>query len=463
MKKGQKKEKKKQHKDIKNRGKIKKDPDFNSLQKAKDALSKRLKNARQQTGADRYNEIHEALSQPEMPVVEQTAAHEAYRTKYFAQFKKVVDSSDVLLEVLDARDPLGCRSKKLEDYISGRGKRIILVLNKVDLVPVEVCNKWLTFLRREYPTVLFKSSNNPTKANYVPMHDGKWRSSDVFGIDDLLKLLNKFSGGTTITAGVIGPPNSGKSSVINSISRRAAAGVGATPGFTKTMQEIEVTSRIRILDCPGVVPSTGSEITPSMVLRNSIKIELLDDPIKPVSFILDKAPKEKLVEAYGISSFSDADDFLSQLAIKRGRMLKGGQPDIESIARIVLEDWNKGRIKYFTIPPTADDLIEASTELITDNGDVYSLGKTIDFAEQDFRNYQIQHVFQVVQKKKNDKESDNMESPSEDENEDENNEISGHSLFPKDSKPTATALHPEEKEELDEVAEQLQTISFSGL
>lgn len=465
MKKIQKKEKKKQHKDIKNRGKIKKDPDFNSLQKVKDALSKQLSKHMQQTGSDRYKEIEEAMSQPEVPIVEQTAAHEAYRNKYFSQFRKVVDSSDVLLEVLDARDPLGCRSKKLEDYIMNRGKRLVLILNKVDLVPVEVCNKWLTFLRREFPTVLFKSSNNPTKANYVPIHDGKWRSSDVFGIDELLKLLNKFSGGTTITAGVIGPPNAGKSSVINSLSRRAAAGVGATPGFTKTMQEIEVTSRIRILDCPGVVPSTGSEITPSMVLRNSIKIELLDDPIKPVSFILDKAPKEKLVEVYGISSFADADDFLSQLAIKRGRMLKGGQPDLESIARIVLEDWNKGRIKYFTIPPTADDLVEASTEIISENGDVYQLGKTIDFAEEDFRNYQIQHVFQVVQRKKSDKsqKDGNDSSQSEDDEDEEENENREKANIPSESKPYTTELHPEEKLQLDEVAKELQTISFSGL
>ncbi|OHS98333.1 hypothetical protein TRFO_08903 [Tritrichomonas foetus] len=452
MRRGPKKEKKKQHKDYKNRGKLRKEPDFTSLQKAKDGLTKQHKEMHQQRGVDRYKEIREALTQPEMPVVEQSAAHEAYRTKYFSQFKKVVDSADVLLEVLDARDPLGCRSKKLEDYIMKRGKRLILVMNKADLVPVEICNKWLTFLRREFPTVLFKSSNNPTKANYVPLHDGKWRSSDVFGIDDLLKLLNKFSGGTTITAGVIGPPNAGKSSVINSLSRRAATGVGATPGFTKTMQEVEVTSRIRILDCPGVVPSSGSEITPSMVLRNSIKIELLDDPVQPVAFIIDKVPKEQLVNVYGIETFSDADDFLSQLAIKRGRVLKGNEPDIESIARSVLEDWNKGRIKYFTIPPTSDDLIEASTELITETGEVYQMGKTMNFAEQDFRNFQIQHVFSIVQKNKGDEKKKEDAESDEEGGEEE-----------REAKPITTPLHPEERAELDHVAEELQGISFSGL
>lgn len=454
MKRGKKIEKKKQHKDIKNRGKIRKDPDFTSLQKVKDQLAKQHKEIHEQKGMDRYREIEQAMSQTDVPVVEQSAANEAYRSKYFSQFKKVVEASDVLLEVLDVRDPMGCRSKKLEDYITARGKRLVLVLNKCDLVPVEICNRWLSFLRRDFPTVLFKSSSNPNKAIPVTLHNGKYRSSDVFGIDDLLKLLNKYAGGTSITAGVIGPPNAGKSSVINSLSRRPAAGVGATPGLTKVMQQIEVTSRIRILDCPGVVPLSGTEITPSMVLRNSIKIELLDDPVKPVAYILDKVPKEQLIETYGISSFSDADDFLSQLALKRGRIQKGNVPDIEGMARIVLEDWNKGRIHYFTIPPSNEDIIEESTEIITNSGDVYQFPQTMEFGEQDFRNYQIQHVFSVVQRKKKGDIGAQQDAASESDEESE-------SETP--IKATSKPLQREDKEELNQVAAELETISFEGL
>ena len=301
MRNAKKNEKQKQHKGMTTR-KIRREPDYNSLQRAKDKLAKqalnRKKEIRKPKREDRYAEISIGLNAPEVPVMEQTAAHEAYRTTYFAQFKKVVDASDVLIEVLDARDPMGCRSKKLEDYIMKRGKRIILLLNKADLVPLEVLNKWLTFLRREFPTLPFKSSSKPNKANKLPAltQEGKYRATDYYGVEELIKLLNQMAAGNTIVAGVIGPPNAGKSSVINSLSRKDAVGVASTPGFTKTLQAVQVTSRIRILDCPGVVPSSGSDITPSMVLRNSIKIELLDDPVTPVEYILEKVPKEQLVQ-----------------------------------------------------------------------------------------------------------------------------------------------------------------------
>jgi len=448
---GHKDKSKKKNQDPFSRKKIKKDPDFNSLQKAKDALTRQQQNRKKemhvQPTESRYAEIVDGVNAPEVPIIEQTAAREAYRTQYFSQFKKVVDGADVLLEVLDARDPIGCRSKKLEDYILKRGKRIVLVLNKADLIPIEVLNKWLMFLRREFPVIPFKSSSQPNKATYVPLHDGKWRSTDVFGVDGLLKLLNRFAGGSSIVAGVIGAPNVGKSSVINSLSRRNAAGVASTPGFTKTMQEVEVTSRIRILDCPGVVPSSGSEITPSMILRNSIKIELLEDPVAPVSFILEKVPKDQLISVYGIETFGDAHDFLSQLAVKRGKLLKGAEPDIDITARSILDDWNKGRIKYYTIPPTVDDTVECSTELIDQDGIVYPMGKVISFTEDDFKNFQIEHVFQVVSR------NNEVQKPhQEDDPEEEDGETT--------TKVKKSAITEKQKNELDSLAKEFQGISF---
>lgn len=377
-----------------------KEPNYNNLNKVKEQLRKQQENRKKQMLAhdqnERYKEIIDGLNAPETPQLEQSAAHEAYRNAYWSTFKRVVEKSDVLLEVLDARDPMGCRSQKLENYILQRGKRLVLVLNKADLVPVEVLNKWLTFLRREFPTMPFKASAHPEQQIQVPLHDGKWRSSDVYGLEELKNLLNKFAAGANIVAGVIGPPNSGKSSIINSLSRRDAAGVGATPGFTKTMKEVAVTSRIQILDCPGVVPFSGGEITPSMVLRNSIKVELLDDPLTPIDAILSKVPKENILSVYKVESYSDANDFLSQLARIRGKLLKGGVEDIKGMARIVLDDWNHGRIKYFTIPPSIDDAVVTGTYLVTNDGTEYQIGKVIDYDQDAYKNFQIQHVFEVI-------------------------------------------------------------------
>jgi nuclear GTP-binding protein len=71
----------------------------------------------------------------------------------------VVETADVILEVLDARDPLGSRAEAVEELILRRpGKKLVLVLNKVDLVPREVVAEWLAFLRRSHPAVAFKAA-----------------------------------------------------------------------------------------------------------------------------------------------------------------------------------------------------------------------------------------------------------------------------------------------------------------
>lgn len=80
--------------------------------------------------------------------------------KYFKELKKVLEAADIILEVLDARDPESCRCRKLEaDILGMKGdKKIILVINKIDLIPPGNAEAWLGYMRREYATVLFKAN-----------------------------------------------------------------------------------------------------------------------------------------------------------------------------------------------------------------------------------------------------------------------------------------------------------------
>lgn len=165
---------------------------------------------------------------------------------YYKEFKKVVDASDVVLEVLDARDPMGCRCTQVEESVmsSGVNKKLVLILNKIDLVPREIVDKWLKYLRNEFPTVAFKASTQAQKQN---LHQSKvsaslasgdlLTSSACIGADTLLKLLGNYCRNkdikTAITVGIVGFPNVGKSSIINSLKRCKACTVGATPGVTK--------------------------------------------------------------------------------------------------------------------------------------------------------------------------------------------------------------------------------------
>ncbi|KAJ2681888.1 nuclear GTP-binding protein nug1, partial [Coemansia spiralis] len=203
---------------------------------------------------------------------------------YYREFQKVIQHADVILEVLDARDPLGTRSPQIERMIldSGANKRIILILNKIDLVPREVVEKWLTYLRHEYPTLAFKASTQDQRKNLGQAAISAKKATNLntavcVGAESLIQLLKNYSRNqkikTSITVGAIGFPNVGKSSLINSLKRSRVCGVGSTPGFTKFVQEIHLDSKLKLLDCPGIVFNTPSkaadkEAAAEMTLRN---------------------------------------------------------------------------------------------------------------------------------------------------------------------------------------------------
>jgi len=146
--------------------------------------------------------------------------------------------------------------------------------------------------------------------------------------------------------GVIGFPNVGKSSLINSLKRSRVAGTGNTPGFTKGIQEVYIDSDIVLLDSPGVVLSKDN--TDSLILRNVIKIEDLEDAVGPVEVLLGKVDKKEGIKQYRIAEFETTNQFLAQIARKTGKLCKGYVPNVEAAAKIVLRDWNNGKIPYYT-------------------------------------------------------------------------------------------------------------------
>ncbi|TIB05651.1 hypothetical protein E3P96_01062 [Wallemia ichthyophaga] len=315
-----------------------------------------------------YNDEHSTHTQKDY-------SHRAY----MRELKRVLDLSDVILMVLDARDPHNCRSATIEREIrrrEGEGKRLVFVLNKIDLVPKENVEQWLSFLRYQYPTVAFKASTQQQRAHLSQKKGSASGGSaastaDCYGADGLVNLLKNYTRNanlkTSIVCGIIGFPNVGKSSVVNSLKRSKACGVGAVPGFTRVAQEVVLDKNIKIFDSPGVVFADGEDgdgeqeqhedaakvrrRQAEIALRNVVKVENVDDVQPAVELILERCTPTHLTQLYDIPAYAGVTDFLVKMALTRGRLGKGGVPDLVGAGRQVLRDYTSGKIPYYTLPP----------------------------------------------------------------------------------------------------------------
>jgi len=304
------------------------------------------------------------------------------RRAYLRECKKVLDSSDVILQVLDARDPMGTRvSKLMEEMILSRAdKRMVLVMNKVDLIPKTAVSGWLTCLRRSHPTIAVKAGKN--NGGQAKGDGALLNSSSAVGMEGILQLLKNYARNHgskakgSITVGVIGYPNVGKSSIINSLKRARAVGVSARPGFTTCSQEVVLDKNIRLMDCPGVVfDDAQDEDKGSVLLRNCVDVDTIEDPIPVMQELVKRCTRASLMMTYAIPAFPEhnAEIFLSMVAKKLGKVKKGGIPDKVMAARVVLRDWNSGKIAYYTPPPS----VEEQTAMAEGDGTTVSKDATV--------------------------------------------------------------------------------------
>ncbi|KFY72300.1 hypothetical protein V499_07553 [Pseudogymnoascus sp. VKM F-103] len=253
---------------------------------------------------------------------------------------KVIDSSDVVIHVLDARDPLGTRCRSVEKYIKEEAphKHLIFVLNKCDLVPTGVAAAWVRYLSKDYPTLAFHAS-----------------ITNSFGKGSLIQLLRQFSSlhsdRKQVSVGFIGYPNTGKSSIINTLRNKKVCTVAPIPGETKIWQYITLMKRIYLIDCPGVVPPSSSDTPQDILLRGVVRVENVENPEQYIPAVLAKTKPQHIERTYALRGYKDHIEFLELLARKGGRLLHGGEPDVDGVAKMVLNDFLRGKIPWFTPPP----------------------------------------------------------------------------------------------------------------
>lgn len=254
--------------------------------------------------------------------------------RIWLELYKVLDSSDVIVHVLDARDPQGTLCERIATYIKEEAphKHLMYVLNKVDLVPTGVTAKWLKHFSRAHPTIAYHSnsiSNNYGKNNLV----------------NLLRQLSKLYKKKHLSVGFVGYPNIGKSSIINTLRNKAVCKVAPVPGETKVWQYITLTRGIYLIDCPGIVPIADYA---QAVLRGAVRVENIEEPEEYVEMVVERA-RDSVAKAYGVG-FRDATDLIEKLAVRFGKLEKGGEPNINAVSKMILHDWFRGKISYFTVP-----------------------------------------------------------------------------------------------------------------
>jgi|SRR3989344_458826 len=255
------------------------------------------------------------------------------KEKYPSLAKKIIQMSDIILEVLDSRFIKETRNIELEKQIISQGKKIIYVLNKSDLVDTA------KLIRRD--DILL----NPRVFVSCVSRKGIKGLRDKIKV--LVKSIKKPIGKTTV--GVIGYPNTGKSSLINSLIGRRSAGTGADAGFTKGIQKIRLTQEIVLLDSPGIIPNKEYSSSESYLISKQTKLgarsySQVKNPEIVVSDLIREFP-DAFDKFYNIQSRGNSEILIEELGRKKGFLKKGNCVDEDKTARMILRDWQEGKIR----------------------------------------------------------------------------------------------------------------------
>ena len=311
---------------------------------------------------------------------------------FWRQLWRTVERSDIIVQIVDARDPLFFLSTDLFKYVGevaelqGKKKNCVLLVNKADFVSDALRREWEQYFdtHHSFPVVQFSalreigiSDDHEASGPVLGSHSS---GSDIVDADTFMDLLaNRYNPtpGTKITVGMVGFPNVGKSSVINALLGSKKVSASSTPGKTKHIQTIELGDDLTLCDCPGIVLPSVVASKAHLVVNATMPLDHLRGGVLPaVDLVVERMGFDALIQFYKcrpallpqfLKLGSDARALLSALAVSRKYFLSLNVPDESKAARFVLKDVCNGRLVHVMHPPGSGlgadlDLIEEGDE-----------------------------------------------------------------------------------------------------
>ena len=268
-----------------------------------------------------------------------------HMTKAKRAMQEDIKLIDVIIELVDARIP---RSSKNPDIDSlAQGKSRILLLNKSDMADAAKTQSWISYYEKQGFLALAVNSKKKNELKQVNALVQKACEKKIER-DRKRGIKNR-----PVRAMIVGIPNVGKSTFINSFAGKACAKTGNKPGVTKGKQWIRLNKQVELLDTPGILwpRFENQEVGQRLAMIGSMNDEVLnldELALDTIKFLLKEYPGN-LKERYGVEEEAEALQVMEAIAARRGCVKQGGITDYEKTAGIVLDDFRSGRTGRITL------------------------------------------------------------------------------------------------------------------
>ncbi|MDO5382888.1 MAG: ribosome biogenesis GTPase YlqF [Eubacteriales bacterium] len=288
-----------------------------------------------------------------------------HMTKAKRMMEENIKLIDLVIEIVDARIPLSSRNPDIDDLAKNKAR--IIILNKADLADERITNHWISYFNKK--EILCLKSNSRNSSDIKPVNNLIMEScSKKIERDRAKGILNR-----PVRAMVVGIPNVGKSTFINSFSGKASAKTGNKPGITKGKQWIKLNNSVELLDTPGILwpkfndKETGKKLAMIGSMNDNI-LNVEELSLEIIKYIYNNYP-DNIIERFSLNKSEVENSYdensinpemsiplyiMEQAAIKRGCIKKGAQPDYEKVSNLILEDFRSGRLGRISLEDTTE-------------------------------------------------------------------------------------------------------------